>query len=268
MQTGSPMRLTQRTLLTVLAVATTSMVAMAQQPIGTLHCNDANGIPLTLGQTVTVRGTVTQQFPLSFTRLFLQDFSGGINVFGTPQYCGNVGDDLTVQGVITQFNGLTELASPLVITVNGVGNPTPAPLQLTVAQVRATYQPDDCEPNEGRLVQVESAIIRTTTGAMPSGGFLPSTLYNLENFGPDSTTNFVSLFIYGGRFQCSPAPLVDSPIPLDVVCVTGTISQFQTSPAPFNGVYEIIPRFPSDLVACRATPVRNKTWGQLKQTYR
>jgi hypothetical protein len=115
---------------------------------------------------------------------------------------------------------------------------------------------------------VQAAIIRTTTGAIPSGGFLPSTLYNLENFGPDSTTNFTLIFIYGGSFNCSISPLVDSRIPLGVVCVTGVISQFQTSPTPFNSGYEIIPRFPSDLVACSATLVRNKTWGQLRQMYR
>lgn len=263
------MQFTHRTLLTALAVAATPIVAMAQQPIGTLHCNDANGVPLAMGQTVTVRGVVTQQFPpANNTRLFIQDPSGGINIFGTPKYCGNVGDDLTVQGVISQFNGLTEVASPLLITVNGVGNAPPAPLPISIAQLNATYQPDNCEPNEGKLVRVQSAIIRTTTGAMPSGGFLPSTLYNLENFGPDSTTNFTLLFVYGGSFNCSPAPLVDTPIPLGVVCVTGVISQFQTAPAPFNSAYEIIPRFPSDLVACGATPARRSAWGQLKRMYR
>lgn len=260
---------TGRMLLTALAVAATPMVALAQQPIGSLHCNDANGVPLAIGQTVTVRGIVTQQFPtLNNTRLFLQDPSGGINVFGLPQYCGNIGDDLTVQGVVSQFNGLTEVASPLVITVNSVGNAPPAPLATTVAQVNASYQPDNCEPNEGKLVQVQTAIIRTTTGAMPSGGFLPSTDYNLENFGPDSTTNFTVLFIYGGSFNCSGSPLVDSPIPLGAVCVTGAISQYQTSPAPFNGSYEVIPRFPSDLALCGLLPARRTTWGELKQIYR
>lgn len=263
------MQLSHRTLLTAVAVAAVPMAAMAQQPIGTLHCNDANGIPLTLGQTVTVRGIVTQQYPpANNTRLFIQDFSGGINVFGTPKYCGNVGDDLTVQGVVSQFNGLTEVASPLVITVNSVGNASPPPLPLTIAQLNATYQPDNCEPNEGKLVQLQAGIIRTATGAMPSGGFLPSTLYNLENFGPDSTTNFAVLFIYGGSFNCAAAPLVDHPIPLGVVCVTGVVSQFQTAPAPFNGVYEIIPRFPSDLAVCSAIPVRRSRWGELKQMYR
>ena len=154
------------------------------------------------------------------------------------------------------------------ITVNSVGNLPPAPLPLTIAQLNATYRPDNCEPNEGNLVQLQPAIIRTTTGAMPSGGFVPSTLYNLESFGPDSTTNFTLLFIYGGILNCGDRPLVDQPIPLGPVCVTGTISQFQTSPAPFIGTYEIIPRFPSDLVNCRPTPVRSTTWGHLKESYR
>jgi hypothetical protein len=219
-----------------------------------------------MGQTVTVRGIVTQQFPTANnTRLFIQDSSGGINIFGLPQYCGSVGDDLTVQGVVSQFNGLTEVASPLVITVNSVGNATPAPMPLTIAELNATYQSDNCEPNEGKLVQAQSGIVRTTTGAMPSGEFLPSTLYNLENFGPDSTTNFTLLFIYGGSL-CSAGPLVNTPIPQTVVNVIGVISQYQTSAAPFDSSYEIIPRFPSDL--CCFTPVRRQTWGQLKQRYR
>jgi len=261
------MQITRRALLTILAVAATPIVAMAQQPIGTLHCNDGDGVPLTMGQTVTVRGIVTQQFPtLVNTRLFIQDATGGINIFGTPLYCGNIGDDLTVQGVVSQFNGLTEVASPLVITVNSVGNTPPAPIPLTLAELNETYQPDNCEPDEGKLVEVQSAIVRTTTGAMPSGDFLPSTVYNLENFGPDSTTNFALLFIYGGSYMCSAAPLVDSPIPQTAIHVAGVISQYQTSAAPFNGSYEIIPRFPSDL--CCFTPVRNQTWGQIKLKYR
>ena len=82
------------------------------------------------------------------------------------------------------------------------------------------------------------------------------------------TTNFALLFIYGGSLNCASRPLVDTPIPLGPVCVTGVISQFQTFPAPFNGTYEIIPRFPSDLVKCGAIPVRSTTWGLLKQAYR
>src|SRR5262252_4496391 len=188
------MRLIYRVSLIVVVVIAAPWVAQAQQPIATLHCNDANGVPLMLGQTVTVRGIVTQQFPtLNNTRLFIQDSSGGINIFGMPLYCGHVGDDLTVQGVVSQFDGLTEVASPLVITVNGIGSASPAPMPTIVAQINATYQPNDCEPNEWRLVRVQAGIIRTLTGAMPSGGFLPSTLYNLENFGPDSTTNVTPL---------------------------------------------------------------------------
>ena len=263
------MHLIRRTLLTFVAVAAVPMVVLAQQPIGTLHCNDANGVPLAMGQTVTVRGVVTQQFPtLVNTRLFIQDASGGINVFGTPFFCASVGDDITVQGVVSQFNGLAEVASPLVVTLNSVGNASPAPVPVTIPQANATYQPDNCEPNEGRLVQVQPAIIRTSTGAMPTGGFLPSTLYNLENFGPDSTTSVIPLFIYGGSINCGPRPLVDTPIPMGVVCVTGVVSQFQASPAPYKGGYEIIPRFPSDLVSCSPVSVKSTTWGRLKQTYR
>src|SRR5260221_1433061 len=224
--------------------AMTAVAALAQTPIIQLHCNDANGVPLLNGQTVTVRGIVTSMNPTSAattrTRLYIQDASGGINVFGLPLYCGNRGDDITVVGTIEQFNGLDEVAqfiAPLSITVNSTGNPQPAALPLTIAQANATYQANNCEPNEGRLVSLTNLLIRTTTGAMPPATFAINGNYHLEHDGPDSTTNWITLFIAQKGDGCNQSPLVDMAIPMLPATVIGILPQFDSS-APFTGDHE------------------------------
>jgi hypothetical protein len=129
--------------------------------IGTLHCNDATGVPLQLNSVVTVRHP-DRDVPDLW--IFIQDATGGINVFGLPQVCSlAMGDDVEVTGTLIHFNGLTEVAStatvPLTINVMSTGNPGPAPIVLTPTQVEQTYQLDNCEPNESILATVSSVFV-------------------------------------------------------------------------------------------------------------
>ena len=67
--------------------------------IADLHCNDANGVPASLGQTVAVDGIVTTNFPTgTSSRFTIQDVGGGIWVFGSAAYCGGLGDLVHVVG--------------------------------------------------------------------------------------------------------------------------------------------------------------------------
>src|SRR4029078_8630455 len=81
--------------------------ALAATNIGDLHCNDANGVALTLNSVVTIQGIVTANQPTgSANRFYIQDATGGVNVFGSPQDCTiAVGDELEVTGTVAQFNG-------------------------------------------------------------------------------------------------------------------------------------------------------------------
>ncbi len=77
-------------------------------PIDSVRREDANGVPLLLGQTVTVRGVVTTQREFGNSLVYFQVPGAGLVAFDTA-FCAHVnrGDSVQVTGVVTQFNGLT-----------------------------------------------------------------------------------------------------------------------------------------------------------------
>ena len=255
-------------LLCLLVLTTATAPASAVTPIGTLRCDDATGIPLLNHQTETVRGIVTLDYYTGTnTRLYIQDATGGINVYGPPLYCGNLGDDITVTGVIQAFNGLTELDSVITVTLNSPGNPQPTPLPLTIAMANATFQADNCEPNESRLVHLANVLIRTTAGAMPPATYTNNINLHLENNGPDSTTNWIVMFVPANGPNCGVDPMIGQPILKTVCGVVGVLSQFKSS-SPYTSGYEIIPRTTADVRSGETVPVKNSTWGELRRLYR
>jgi hypothetical protein len=257
-------------LLLVIALAVLPATAFAVD-IGTLHCNDASGNNLNIGAMATVTGVVTElSFTSSAVRMYVQDATGGINVFGTNSYCpAGLGDNVTVTGTISQFNGLAELGgSNLTIVVNSSGNPDPGPLTLTPAQVNATFDATNCEPNEGVLVQVSCSFVRTSTGAVPAPGalFAANTNYQLVDAGNPASE--CTLFITKPSSTTCPQvnPLIGTPIPTGPVLTTGVLSQFKST-SPFTSGYEVIPRLLTDIVSC-PVPTQSETWGKVKSTYR
>lgn len=259
-------------LAAVLAVVPAAALAVN---IGTLHCNDANGVPLMMNQVVTVQGVVTTNQPTGTNnRLYIQDATGGINVFGTPQNCAiAVGDLIDVTGTIIHFNGLAEVAStgtlPLVIAVISSGNPLPAPLLLTIPQVEGTYQVDNCEPNESKLIKA-IGLLRTSTGAVPAPGatFGANTNYRLISAGPDSATVFTTVRVVQSTNSCGITnSLVGTTIPVAcAVDVVGVLSQFDSS-SPYKSGYQILPG-DQNSVHCTTVAVQELPWTQIKQLYR
>jgi len=147
----------------------------------------------------------TAQFPTGAnSRFYLQDATGGIHVFGSPQSCAAVGDYVQVTGTIAGFNGLTEITTPgLSVTPLG-GFTLFDPLALTPSAASASFQGDRCEPNESRLVKVGPGFVRTAAGAMPAAGatFAANTDLRLIHAGPDSATNYCALRIVSASSGC------------------------------------------------------------------
>jgi len=261
----------------LLSAALLTAPAFAATNIGDLHCNDANGVALTLNNVVTIQGIVTANQPTGgLNRFYLQDATGGVNVFGTPQDCTvAVGDELEVTGTVAQFNGETEVAStgsaPLVINHLSSGNPVPAPLVETITDFNNTYQVDNCEPNESRLVNVGAGYIRTSTGAMPTAGatYAANTNYRLISAGADSTTNFATVRVVQSANNCNVTnSLVGVPInPGCLTSVNGVIVQFDSS-TPFTTGYQLTPSGAGDVMPDCAVSTRVSSWGQLKTLYR
>lgn len=256
-----------------LAVAPSPAFAVG---IGSLHCNDASGVPLLNNTVQTVRGIVTGTYPTGTSnRFWIQEPTGGINVFGLPQMCAiALGDDVEVTGTLIHFNGLTEISStttlPLVITIHSSGNPDPAPLIFSIPQFNGIYQANNCEPSESMLIKIVGAYIRLSNGGMPPVGaiFAANTNYRLTGTGSDSTTNFMTLRVVQTTNPCTTNPLVGTKIPVHCpVDVVGTASQFDNT-APHTSGYQLQPRMPGDIILNCATPASSATWGRLKTLYR
>ena len=257
-------------------VSSTCSTTCAKPPdIGIFHCNDASGNNLNIGKSVTIGGVVTElSFTATAVRMYVQDATGGIGVFGASPYCpANLGDDVTVWGTFLQDNGLAEVKgldfAPLTIVVNSMGNPDPAPLSLTPAQVNATFQANHCEPNESRLVQVTCSYVRTSTGEVPAAGatFAANTSYQLVDVS-DPASNCTMFISKPSSTSCPQVnPLIGTTIPTTSVLIAGVLSQSKTT-APFTSGYEIIPRLLTDLAPCQPVPTLEGTWGKLKSRYR
>ncbi len=117
------------------------------------------------GTTVTIAGVVTAQ-PGRFRsdNLYLQDPSGGIQVFGVAASLGLLeGDTIEVTGELGAFNDQLQITSPRVGANVRRGGTLAAPVELTTAQAAAATTP--LSSNVGRLVRVRGVTAGTFTGS-------------------------------------------------------------------------------------------------------
>ncbi len=237
------------------AVATAMVLwlgSASAEPIGALHWNDAKGQTVAVGRTVTVTGVVTAQFSSArTTRLYLQDPTGGVCVYGSPRNCAALGDSLRVTGRIASVGGLTQVTggarTPLLIEALGRARCPAVALAQTATEVRATQQPGGLEPNEGRLVLVRDMLVRTAEGRVPAAGakFAIDTSYRLAHAARDSATEWVVMRVAGTTACDGRRSLAGEPIPTTPVQVTGVLSQ-ALFPATRGG-YLILPRTRDDV---------------------
>ena len=207
-----------------------AVTAVAQTDI--LDARENYGV----GSTVTVTGIVTNNESLGSVR-YIQDATAAIAIypgtawgtFDTPQ----MGDEITVTGEVTEFNGLLEVGPGLTsVTINSSGNTLPAPMVIVPS--------DQSELIEGMLVQVDAAVF-DDGGNIISG----NNTYNYTASGENGV-----VYVRTGNF------LVDALLPAGDVTLVGIISQFATDGI---GGYQILPRDAADLVPSSAinlsTPV-------------
>jgi phosphatidylserine/phosphatidylglycerophosphate/cardiolipin synthase-like enzyme len=198
-------------------------------PIVTIHVNDATGVPVSpyaVGSEATVTGVVTANLSTTRTDVYVQDGTGGIDLFNAA--LGPVtlvpGDSITVTGSILQFRGLTELQPDFnLLTVHASGRPVPEPLVMTCAELNATFRPDYTEPNESRLIRINgvtyNSVASTITDASGTATIFIPTSY--------------------------PAP----PAVFDAVGILKQYKPGVTAPGPpFTADYEIAPRTPDDII--------------------
>jgi hypothetical protein len=221
-------------------------------PIDSLRRQDANGVPLLLNQTVTVRGVVTMSQELGTPLVYLQDPTGGTIGYDAAFWTNTEqGDSVQVTGVVTQFNGLTEFTPVNSSTVLAANIPFSLRL-VTCSDVRLNgefYEAQLTRINGVTAVHNTSGQNVTTWSVTGSG-----TNYRIL-VGSDS----VEIRIYATtNIANAPVP----PFPFDVISL---ISQFDSSP-PYTSGYQILPRSLSDFIVSGSGPLLSSiTYSSIQQ---
>lgn len=215
------------------------MVIGDPMPIEELHVNGPDGLPLLLGQTVVIRGVVTADIQQGIA-VYLQDATGGAVCYSASFSAAvDVGDDVTVLGTVTHFNGLMELTPAELLALHATGVEV-APLEVTIAQING--QGASGEPYEGMLLRVNGV---TVAG---SGSWAGNTNYNIT----DATGT-------GQLRVASTSGLVGTPIPSDTFDIIGVLGQYDVS-APYHSGYQLQPRFADDLIHTVGPGITGGPW--------
>jgi phosphatidylserine/phosphatidylglycerophosphate/cardiolipin synthase-like enzyme len=208
--------------------------------LDSLRKQDANGVPLLLGQTVTVQGTVTTQGELGPPLVYLQSPTAGTACYDATFGAGVVrGDSVQVTGIVVQYNGLTELQPVSAFNIIST-NKTTTPVNVTPTQAR-----ENGELYEGRLIKISGiTAVKTTSGVLATNWTTSASGTNYRIFvGTDS----VDIRIYTST---NIANTIIPPYPFSVVALE---SQFDSS-TPYLSGYQIIPRSLTDIVTQAVGP--------------
>jgi len=197
-------------------------------PISLVRDVSATGVALDIGATVAIEGVVTEaDFGGGTSNYsgFLQDSTGGINVFASATNPNLVRDNrFAIVGSILQFNGLTEITPSSATSTYNLGAATPAaPQVVSLATLFA-----DPESYEGELITVPNLFYVSGTWGTAATVVLQSGGTNIDI-----------------RIQAGSTATTAPSYPVNV---TGVFGQFDGS-SPFNAGYQLMPRDPADLTA-------------------
>ncbi len=196
--------------------------------IGTVSTVDVDGVADSLAVTCELTGVVhgidmQGNTNLGFTFI---DATGGIGVFSSNDYGYTVveGDEITVRGTISQFNGLTQV-NPDTIIMNSSSNTLNTALVVTALD----------ETTESELVSIEPVTLVDITSWDISGGS-----FNAE-FTDGTNTFAVRIDSDVNIAGTTPFDLANS-----VVRITGIGGQFDNS-SPYTEGYQLFPRYATDI---------------------
>ncbi|UVI28831.1 5'-nucleotidase C-terminal domain-containing protein [Paenibacillus spongiae] len=192
------------------------------------------------GQTVIVEGVVTaDNAAVGGGRLstFVQDETGGINLFGFTPIELHEGDRVRVTGKIEAYKGLTEIvpASAAGVEVLQSGAELPAPVETTIGGIG--------EPLEGRLVQLNGYVQQVPSS--PAGGG-----YNVS--------------LIDETFQGTTLRVMESALPIGAI-QAGKWYRITAIASQYDG-YQLLPRKASDLTLLDPQPPAPDAAGEYEST--
>lgn len=203
--------------------------------------NDADGLPVYVGQLIETTGIATVAsgtYSPTVQEFTLTDGDCCISVFGgalVPSV--QIGDEVRVTGTVANFNGRNEITSPgLVVTVLSSGNPVAAPTVISTFELSVNGE------------NYESCLIKLECVLVVGGDPWPADNVN-ANVIVDDGSGPVTLRID------RDTNIDGTPGPTGPFSVVGMATQFDAS-SPYSDGYQVIPRGLSDLdfEACAPPP--------------
>lgn len=211
--------------------------------IRSLYVNDVNGANIYRYYGARVQGNVTLPYgvvQVLNTDYNIQDATGGINVFkyGTHTVQPGLGDDVTVEGIIDQYNGKIELATSttcdtLLVEINGPGSaPTPA-----LTTTCSSFEAIENDLVRAMLVKfpVGTDTLRANTNYRVTNCYADTLLLRVD--GDTNIPGMAATSLYAN--------------------VIGIASQFDSA-SPFTAGYQLIPRFASDIEFVATTGIEDR----------
>jgi plastocyanin/DNA/RNA endonuclease YhcR with UshA esterase domain len=200
--------------------------AFPEYAIGQVNTVDADGVGDSLGVACALRGIV---YGINFRANGLQfviidELGDGIGVFNNNMnfgYTVQEGDEVRVQGVIDQFNGLLQIVVERVELLS-TGNPLLDPVVVTQLG----------EETESNLIKIENVSLVDPAQWLPAGGG-----FNVEvSDGANTYTVRIS----------NRTDIFSLPPPTGVFDITGLGGQFDNS-LPYTSGYQLFPRYAADI---------------------
>jgi plastocyanin/DNA/RNA endonuclease YhcR with UshA esterase domain len=189
--------------------------------------SDGNGVGDSLDVLVELTGVVygiDMQGNDNIQFTIIDGNNDGISIFSSNNFGYTVteGDELTIQGTINQFNGLTQI-SPDALTVNSSGNTLFDPTDITALG----------EETESQLVRFENMTLVDPAQWTGAG----------TGFNVDITDG---INIFSMRID-NDIELYSMPLPTgDLFNITGLGGQFDSSD-PWTEGYQLLPRYAADI---------------------
>ncbi|MCE1189697.1 MAG: DUF5689 domain-containing protein [Ignavibacteria bacterium] len=236
----------------------TISAVLSVYPISHLRANDANGVSVDTGLTVTIRGVVSVGNEFN-SPSFIQDGTGGVAIYGrgTTAFSGmsKIGDSVSVTGKVVNYNGLTEI-NPVSSFTKLDSNKSITPLVVTLSQVNTQTWQSNAELYEGRLIRIKNVHFKTATSTWAVSG-------SGTNFTVTDGTDTLQVRVYA-----TVTDLANQTAPTGNFDVIGALGQYKSG-APYSGGYQLQPRNKNDIISGSAVSgdkVVNRSY-RLEQNY-
>ncbi len=184
-----------------------------------------------LGENVNIRGFVTSPSLGDYTSFYLQDETGGVNIFSYDPLSVNVGQEWIIPGEVEEYNGLTEVKITAIEDCILMSDSTTDEQIDSMALVLAPSQ-GLTEIIEGRLIMINNTKIQTLPYEVP------------DNFQVWNAKTLIDVRIQDGTGIEVPIAGMELGDYYDIIGIAGQYDREE----PYTSGYQLLPRSTDDLI--------------------